>query len=229
MNKKIKIGILTGVLIVSTGCSTLDRMGHNKTPLTDETQRSSVSEGLAIGATIGLGTALAVSTSGASLAYSALIGTGFFGYIGLTNDENVEKTRKYLEQQGITVEDKFDKVVVSFKEDVTFDLQKTKLKENFKPTLDGVAKVLNKLDGKAKFEIIGHADYTGGDKLNQALSNERARIITEYLLEKKVNPENFIGYYGVSSTEPKNYCLELSCLRRMELVIYKDSLLTKIK
>lgn len=228
MNKKLIVTLLSSVLLITTGCSNLDKAAHKPNELTGNIERNSMSEGLAVGATVGLSVATAFSTSGASLVYSALVGTGVFGFVGMHNDSNEEEVRQYLDEHGITVEDKFDKVVISFSEDVTFDLQKTKLKEEYKPILNGVAMVLNKLDGKAKFEVVGHADYTGPDTLNQFLSNERATVVTEYLLSQGVKPENFTDFYGVSSSQPKNYCLDLSCLRRVELVIYKNSLLTEI-
>lgn len=225
MKKTILAALVACVTLA--GCSTTE-YGHKKNELTGDTERNAMSTGLAIGAVVGFSAAAAVSTSGASLAYSALLGTGFFAYVGLENDLSDEETRLKLESLGITVEDKFDKVIVSFREDVTFDLQRTELKEEFKPTLNGVAMVLEKLDEKATFSIVGHADYTGPDKLNNYLSRERSEVVTEYLISQGVKPSNIVDYYGKSASEPKDYCLDLACMRRVELIIYKNDELIKI-
>lgn len=226
--KKTTIASCLTMILLASGCSSFDKMGHKENELTLEEERNSLSQGAALGAAVGLGVASVATTAGAPILAASLIGTGYFSFVGLQNDMDDEDVKAYLISEGISVKDHFDKVVLSFDEDVTFDLQKTELKDEFKPKLDGVAIVLNKLEGKAKFKIVGHADYTGPDGLNDYLSTERATVVTEYLLSKQVNPENFIDFYGVSSSEPKDYCLDLSCLRRIELIIYKDSLLTEI-
>lgn len=229
MKKNTVMALMAGVAMITTGCSTFEELGHKDNELTGEYERNSMSEGLAIGALFGAGAAAAVTTSGASIAYTALISTGLFGALGHKSDLNDEETRKTLTDLGILVEDKFDKVIITLKEDVTFDLQKTKLKNEFKPTLDGVALVLKEIEDKATYEIVGHADYTGSDSLNQYLSTERAAVVTEYLIEEGVSPDRIKNFYGKNAYEPKDYCLDLSCLRRVEIIVHKNDELLKIK
>jgi len=223
----MKKTLIASIILASMlgGCSAFEKFGHKENQFTGEYERNSMSKGMAAGAVVG-GAAAAVVTGGSSaIIYSALVGTEFFGFIGLSNDSDADKTLKYLRENGLIVENGYKTITISFAEDVTFDLQKTNLKDEFKPTLKGVAMILNELDGKAKFEVIGHADYTGNLILNNYLSEERATVVTEELIKIGVNPKNFIEIKGVNSSEPKDYCLDLSCLRRVELIIHKNDIL----
>lgn len=237
MKKTVIATFLAGLTIFSTGCSSIvdrsfdafGKMGEKENELTLEIERNNLSKGAALGAVVGLGAASAFTTAGGSLVAASLVGTGYFSFVGLHNDMKDEETKEFLKSKGITIEDKFEKVILTLNEDVTFDLQKTDLKDEFKPTLDGISIVLKKLKDDVTVEVVGHADYTGNDNLNNYLSNERATVVTEYLLSTGVNPEMITDYYGVSSSEPKDYCLKLSCLRRVEIIINKNDILTKIK
>lgn len=221
MNKKILATLVIAGSLFATGCSTMDNLGHKNDELTDAKVRNDLSKGMLLGAAVGAGTAASITT-GAPIVYAALVGTGFFGFVGLENDLNNEEMRTALRERGVLVEDDYKKIVISLEEDVTFDLQKTFIKEEFKPTLSGIAMVLKELEDDTRVEVVGHADYTGPDKLNDYLSQERAEIVTEYLIGEGVNPEIFADYYGVESSQPKDYCLDLSCLRRVEIIIHKN-------
>lgn len=226
MKKSLLTMVIAGSLM-ATGCSTMHDLGHRENNLTDNVERNSMSSGMLVGAAVGAGAAATV-TSGAPLVYAALVGTGIFGYVGLENDMSSEETRKSLREKGIIVEDGYKTISLSLEEDVTFDLQKTDLKQEFLPTLEGIAMVLKELEGHSKVEVVGHADYTGPEKLNEYLSQERASIVTEQLILNGVSPDMFVDYYGVKSSKPKDYCLSLSCLRRVEIIIHKDTELFKI-
>jgi OOP family OmpA-OmpF porin len=53
----------------------------------------------------------------------------------------------------------------------------------------------------AKFSIEGHTDSTGSAKLNQKLSEDRAKVVMDKLIEKGVNPANLTSA-GFGSTKP---------------------------
>jgi len=53
----------------------------------------------------------------------------------------------------------------------------------------------------AKFAIEGHTDSTGSAKVNQKLSEDRARVVMEALIAKGVNPANLTSA-GYGSTKP---------------------------
>tara|TARA_Y100000588_G_scaffold210270_1_gene224181 strand:- start:15571 stop:16257 length:687 start_codon:yes stop_codon:yes gene_type:complete len=228
MKKKIIASIISCAALVSTGCSTLDDLGHRDNTLTGETERNSLSEGIALGAALGAAATATVATHGATIAYGAIVGTGVFGYLGLENDLTDNEVKAQLDLLGISVEDALRETRISFQQDVTFDLQKTDIKNEFLPTLNGIKMVIEELEGKATIAVVGHADYTGPDELNNYLSERRAEVIAEYLVDEGVEPDMILDYYGVSDSEPKDYCLNLECMRRIEIVIYKDTILTEL-
>jgi outer membrane protein OmpA-like peptidoglycan-associated protein len=53
----------------------------------------------------------------------------------------------------------------------------------------------------AKFSINGHTDSTGSDALNQKLSEARAKVVMDKLIEKGVNPAN-LESKGYGETQP---------------------------
>ncbi|MBW4359106.1 thrombospondin type 3 repeat-containing protein [Flavobacterium taihuense] len=53
----------------------------------------------------------------------------------------------------------------------------------------------------AKFAIEGHTDSTGSAKINQKLSEDRAKVVMDKLIEKGVNPANLTSA-GFGSTKP---------------------------
>jgi len=52
-----------------------------------------------------------------------------------------------------------------------------------------------------KVEISGHTDNVGDARLNVALSENRARVITNYLVSRGI-PENRLAYRGLGSAQP---------------------------
>ena len=75
------------------------------------------------------------------------------------------------------------------------------------PPPEGAKEELNKLatwlneNPQIKGEIAGHTDKSGLEELNELLSEQRAEAVYEYLLSKKVNP-NQISFEGYGSSHP---------------------------
>jgi OOP family OmpA-OmpF porin len=67
----------------------------------------------------------------------------------------------------------------------------------------------------AKFAIEGHTDNTGSAKLNQKLSEARAKVVMDKLIEKGVNPANLTSAgYGSSKPVATNKTKEGRALNR---------------
>ena len=69
--------------------------------------------------------------------------------------------------------------------DYLFDFDKSVVKVQYYPYLDELIPVMNKNSG-LKVEIQGHADNTGTNMYNQALSERRAKAVRTYLIKKNV-------------------------------------------
>jgi outer membrane protein OmpA-like peptidoglycan-associated protein len=67
----------------------------------------------------------------------------------------------------------------------------------------------------AKFAIEGHTDNVGNAKANQKLSEARAKVVMDKLIEKGVNPENLTSAgYGASKPVATNKTKEGRALNR---------------
>ncbi|MFY0593915.1 OmpA family protein [Roseivirga sp.] len=78
---------------------------------------------------------------------------------------------------------------------IYFDFNSTTIKEGSKATLSAVQEFLES-NPKVVIEIGGHTDGIGGESENLVLSQERARSVYRYFIEKGVSKENlvFAGY-----------------------------------
>ncbi|WP_417940995.1 DUF5723 family protein [Flavobacterium sp. RS13.1] len=66
--------------------------------------------------------------------------------------------------------------------------------------LDAIKEILKNYPN-AKFAIYGHTDNVGNAKANQKLSEERAKVIMDALIEKGVNPAN-LSSQGFGASKP---------------------------
>lgn len=83
---------------------------------------------------------------------------------------------------------------------IFFETGSAFLKDDSKYELDNVSDILSKYPG-VTIEISGHTDNTGDLQANQILSEERARNVVNYLLEKGVSSER-ISSVGLGPNKP---------------------------
>ena len=85
-------------------------------------------------------------------------------------------------------------------ENVLFENNKTILLGEFSTALD---KLVNQLQANKtmKIEVRGHTDNTGDEVINQKLSEERAKVIIDYLVSKKID-KNRLSFKGFGSKQP---------------------------
>lgn len=109
-------------------------------------------------------------------------------------------------------------------EGVNFEKSKPILVKGAESKLDGVVEYL-KQNPKAQIEIAGHTDNEGSDqRLNQRLSEFRAKVVANYLFNKGITSERIITI-GKGSTEPlvPNDSDENKAKnRRIEIMILED-------
>jgi OOP family OmpA-OmpF porin len=85
-------------------------------------------------------------------------------------------------------------------DNVYFDQSSYVLRPESSPQLNKLIKTLWATP-KLVIEIAGHTDNVGDKRLNQALSENRARIITNYLVTNGI-PENRLRHKGYGSSKP---------------------------
>ncbi len=83
---------------------------------------------------------------------------------------------------------------------IKFETAKYELLLGFNGELDSLAHILNE-NINWKVEITGHTDSVGDNKMNQILSESRAKSVAEYLISKGIKKER-ISSAGYGDTEP---------------------------
>lgn len=161
-----------------------------------ETQRNT-----AIGAGVG---ALAGAAIGGN-AKGAVIGAGVGAAGGYIWSKHMEQKRLAMERatmgSGVAVSQTADnQLKLNIPADVSFDTGRADIKPNMRPILDQFA---SGLSGQPNTEvrIIGHADATGSDALNDQLSVQRAQATKNYLAMRGVDPSR-IMVAGRGEREP---------------------------
>jgi outer membrane protein OmpA-like peptidoglycan-associated protein len=92
-------------------------------------------------------------------------------------------------------------LMVTMTSQTAFDVDSTNIKSGFKPTMNRIAKIVNKY-GKTHLSIVGHTDSTGSKAYNQRLSERRAGSIESYLRAKDVIPQR-LTIYGMGEDQPR--------------------------
>ena len=83
---------------------------------------------------------------------------------------------------------------------ILFDTGKATIKPESEPEIDKIAEYM-KANPTARFEVQGHTDSQGSDKVNDPLSQERAEAVVKALEAKGVDPFN-LRAVGKGSHEP---------------------------
>lgn len=190
---KLKLAAIGVSLLAVGACTTVD-------PYTGETVRSNtrtgVLAGAAGGALLGYLTNTSKSEEGRT---NALIGAGVGalagGAVGAYMDKQQAELRRELAGSGVDVERRGDDIVLRMPSDVTFGVDQSDIQSRFYPVLDDVADSLQRYP-QTLIDIAGHADSTGPDDYNQALSERRAASVADYLISRGVLRDRLyvVGY-----------------------------------
>ncbi len=107
--------------------------------------------------------------------------------------------------------------------DILFDYNSTKLKAEAIEKLDKIAKILKKYDNFSML-IEGHTDNIGSDEYNKKLSENRAKAVEEYLIQKGINSDSLYSIgYGESKPITSNESEDGRALnRRVEITIITE-------
>ncbi|HTG56737.1 MAG TPA: OmpA family protein, partial [Niabella sp.] len=130
-------------------------------------------------------------------ALGAIIGAAVGGTAGAIIGKKMDKQAEEIKQEvpGAKVERVEEGIVVEFSSAVLFGFDQAALTTASKSTLDDLITILNKYPD-TDVEIQGHTDNTGTEKYNQALSERRASVVSNYLADKGIGLQRLstIGY-----------------------------------
>jgi len=185
LNKLIVL-LTTGTLALSS-CQTAN-------PYTGEAQRSKTATGAVLGGLLGAGIGSLTGSGSTDRRQKAMIGAGIGalagGGIGNYMDRQEAELRRELEGTGVGVSRSGNQINLIMPGDVTFSTGSASISGQFYPTLDSVAKVLNKFN-QTLVDITGHTDSVGQRDYNYRLSQQRANSVAGFLQGRKVNPARF--------------------------------------
>jgi len=104
--------------------------------------------------------------------------------------------------------------------DINFESNSVKLSDISFTELNRVIQLMNE-NPTLKVEVDAHTDDIGTDQYNQLLSQQRAKSVADFLLEKKISPERFSARgFGESQAKVPNDSEENRAVnRRVELKI----------
>ena len=196
--KLIVASVSIAAMLGAVACTTTDP--YSSTPNRNNTGTGAIAGALG-GALLGY---LTNTSSGEQGRKNALIGAGIGALAGAGVGQYMDRQQRALEAElsgtGVGVARQGDNLVLRMPSDVTFATNQSNLDSRFLPVLDDVARVLQEYD-RSMVDVIGHTDSSGGDAINQPLSERRASSVASYLIDRGVIRER-LYVAGNSSRNP---------------------------
>ncbi|MDQ1154825.1 OmpA family protein [Brevundimonas sp. SORGH_AS_0993] len=199
MRAKIFVaGVSIAALLGAAACTTTD-------PYRSAPQRNNTGTGAIAGALGGALLGYLTNTSnGEQGRKNALIGAGIGALGGASVGRYMDNQQRALESQlsgsGVGVARQGDSLILRMPSDVTFATNQSSVDPRFMPVLDDVAQVLQQYD-QSTIDVIGHTDSSGGDAINQPLSERRASSVASELVRRGVLAQR-IYVAGESARNP---------------------------
>ena len=196
--KIIVAGVSIAALLGAAACTTTD-------PYRSAPQRNNTGTGAIAGAVGGALLGYLTNTSnGEQGRKNALIGAGIGALGGAAVGRYMDNQQRALESQlsgsGVGVARQGDNLVLRMPSDVTFATNQSSIDARFMPVLDDVAQVLQQYD-QSTIDVMGYTDSSGGDAINQPLSERRASSVASELVRRDVIAQR-IYVAGMSSQNP---------------------------
>ena len=181
--KLIVASVSLAAMLGAAACTTTDP--YSSTPNRNNTATGAIAGALG-GAVLGY---LTNTSSGEQGRKNALIGAGVGALAGAGVGQYMDRQQRAMEAElsgsGVGVARQGDTLVLRMPADVTFATNQSSIDPRFLPVLADVARVLNEYD-RSMVDVIGHTDSSGGDAINQPLSERRASSVATYLINNGV-------------------------------------------
>jgi len=194
----IVAGVGVVAMLGASACTTTDP--YSSTPGRNNTATGAIAGALG-GAVLGYLTNTNNSEQGRK---NALIGAGVGALGGAAVGQYMDRQQRAMEAElsgtGVGVARQGDNLVLRMPSDVTFATNQSTIDPRFNSTLADVAGVLQQYD-RSIVDVVGHTDSSGGDTINQPLSERRALSVANALIANGVMRER-LYVAGVSSRNP---------------------------
>lgn len=179
--------------LVATGCA--------NNPYQGEHARTATGATIGAGAGALLGSAVSNRsdrTKGVLL--GAAVGATVGGLIGRQMDQQEAQLRQQMQGTGVEIQREGDTIRLQAPENITFDTGRADIKPQFRTVLDQLAYSVTQYPNTI-VRVEGHTDSVGSASFNQTLSENRARSVASYLIQRSV-PSNRVEAYGYGFTRP---------------------------
>ena len=125
------------------------------------------------------------------------------GLQAVEEQKEIEKTPEEIKNEvpGVKVERVGEGIVIEFESNVLFGFDKSNLTSEAKENLGKLVTILNKYPD-TDIEIHGHTDSKGSTAYNQTLSEQRARAVSNYLVNQNIASKR-LTTIGFGETRPK--------------------------
>jgi len=194
----IVAGLGAAAMLGASACTTTD-------PYSSTPRRNNTGTGVLAGALGGAVLGYLTNThNGEEGRKNALIGAGIGALGGAAVGTYMDRQQRALEAElsgtGVGVARQGDNLVLRMPSDVTFATNQSNIDPRFNATLSDVANVLREYD-RSLVDVVGHTDSSGGDGINQPLSERRAVSVADALIRSGVQRER-LYVAGNSSRNP---------------------------
>lgn len=136
--------------------------------------------GAIIGGIVGAGIGAITGEGTAAVLGGAALGAAGGAAIGNNLDQQEAELRQQLTNQGITITNAGDRLIVTFPNDITFATDSSTVMPTLVPQLETVAAVLVRYPNTT-VQVIGHTDSDGDATYNLGLSDRRANAVADIL------------------------------------------------
>lgn len=189
MNRWIGTAAAATLVFTMAGCATMET----------KTGQGAV-VGTAAGAAVGAGLGQAIGRDTKSTLIGAAIGAAAGGLTGAAVGNYMDRQEQAMRDalarsEAASVRREMDVLAVTFKGDVSFDVNSADLKPGAQAEVARVAQVLNQYP-QTTLVVAGHTDSTGAEDYNQKLSERRAESVKNALVGHGVAPGRIttVGY-----------------------------------
>lgn len=107
------------------------------------------------------------------------------GVVGYKMDQQIKELKEQTAGTGVDVTDQGDAILVNLPDGVTFATGSYAISPSFQQLLDRVAESLRTYPDSL-VDVYGYTDTVGSSSSNQTLSENRARAVANYLIQRGV-------------------------------------------
>jgi outer membrane protein OmpA-like peptidoglycan-associated protein len=177
----------TAAMFMVAGCTTTDPATGERTP--NRTANAAIIGAIG-GAAAGT---LAGGNDSRNAAVGAAVGAIAGAGVGAYMDAQERKLREQMRNSGVGVTRTAEnEITLNMPSDITFAVDRSDIKPQFQSTLTSVAQTLREYPSTT-VDVAGHADSTGPDAYNQALSQRRADSVAQALISNGVQPVRVVA------------------------------------